>query len=168
MLLILGIGIGFISIAGWVTGNPSEATRHLSSIRLAPEFDPCNADCPDEECDSPGGPRHQFVPQAGDVEWTTDYEDPDTHAECVWAPSDCEMHGHETCGGGSEEEEDEIDALLLALETLEGPDLQRLVDRNPERLFWNPRRNSVQLWGCGQQVILSIQVSDDQADYLNN
>jgi len=166
VLLIIGIGIGLISIAGWVNGDPSEATTHLSGIRLAPEFGPCNADCPDEECHGHVGVGHQFVPQAGDVEWTTDYEDPDTHSECTWVPADCEAHGHEECGGG--EEEDDIDAVVLALETFHGPDLQRLLEQNPKRLFWNPERTSVQLWGCGQKVILSVQIDDAQAEYLND
>ena len=58
--------------------------------------------------------------------------------------------------------------MVLALQRLQGEDLQRLINRNPESLLWNAERQSVQLWGCGEQINVSIMLRDEQLESLTD
>ena len=74
------------------------------------------------------------------------------------------MHDHEMCE--PQEEEEDLDTVVLALESLDGSEVARFIRRYPERLFWNPERGSVQLWGCGETISVSILMTDEQIPAL--
>ncbi|MFC1574810.1 hypothetical protein ACFL3Z_01895 [Gemmatimonadota bacterium] len=92
-------------------------------------------------------------------------EEGESHG-CLYAYPECNTHycGHDEC----DKEEDDLDALVSAIETLQGPDLKRLIESDPERLLWNADRRSVQLLGCGGVIAASIILSDYQMEPFND
>lgn len=66
------------------------------------------------------------------------------------------------------QDEEDLDNLYVALTTLSGTDLQRLLAGNPERLAWNEKRLSVQLIGCEGRIQASIPLSSTQAASLSS
>ena len=165
MLVICGLAVGFLSVTAWVLGSAGESPYEVSMLLLtsAPSDcadDPCTADCGDDTCYNPEYEEHAYTAY-GDS-----WEQPEFSIHPCYLNSSCEgcEKNHEECGTSEEEEE----ALVLALETLQGEDLQRLINRNLESLLWNPERQSVQLWGCGEQINVSIMLRDEQLESLTD
>ena len=69
-LIFIALGIGMVSIAGWVNGVPGDPKTARSELRLGPVSEECEAVCPD--CGIPTQPGHEYVSQAGEVDWVLD------------------------------------------------------------------------------------------------
>lgn len=146
-LALSGLFIMSLSITAW---RPD-----LSNLILPPLGTECDCECT-ADCEI----KSQHAWQCGAAYDGWEESDAGQHG-CQTAS--CEFHQHEEC-----DEEENLDDLLMALSTLDGPDLQRLLDRNPDRLLWNTDRGAVQLLGCGEKVALSIHMSDQQVTSLDD
>ena len=165
MLVTIGLTIGLLSITAHVPADSEEASSDLSILLLSLPKDSCDAWGSDDEADCPttGRTEHVYLIVGAEEGWLIDG---DSHpCEALGCDHGGE-HFHTECETSKEEED--LDALFLAIETLRGPELQRLMERNPERLLWNAERRSVQLWGCGGQLAASIILSDDQVESLTD
>ena len=116
-----------------------------------------------ENCEHPPYDGHEFVSQIVDPD-AGEWVDGDNHA-CVSYRCDHFEHGHTECSSPHEEA---LNLLALALRTLDGPNLRRFMARNPDRLFWNPERASVQVWGCREGISLTVQITPDRAKCLSS
>ena len=163
---ILAMGIILVavtSMTAWVRGDSAPGESDLSMLVLAPLPDECNASCEDdaELCTIPHVERHEYETGPFQEGWEFDGEG---GYHCV--TGSCEGHGHTECDGGAEDDAALLNDLYLALATLEGADLRRLLVRNRERLRWNPERLSVQVLGCEGRVMTSVILSEHQGASL--
>jgi hypothetical protein len=149
--MVLGIFGVLISISAWRPVG--------TDLILAPLEDECECEC--QGCDFMD--QHAFQCGAAYEGWDL-RETTESKREHPCESISCGAHAHVEC----DPEEEDLDDLELALSHLDGPDLLRLLDQNPERLIWNVDRGSVQLWGCGEKIDLSVQMSTQQIAFLRD
>lgn len=158
-----GFAVVLLSVMGWGNAGSAADPTDVSMLILSPVDDTCEAQCLTEDCEHPTGGGHEYYNYTVDPELPEEWVEGDDQHPCT-ANSSCESHNHRTCGPPPEAEE--VNTLSLALARLQGPDLKRLIDRNPDRLIWNKDRRSVQLWGCGRRIVLSILLDGAQVRSL--
>lgn len=159
VLGITGAVIALLSMAAWNPG-PTRALSAPGGMFLLQQAD-CSAECVTDECE---GDNHAWI-TAGDYEGWVDDPEVSGH-ECTWGGQSCAGHQHEECGGGPSEED--LDRLLVALDTWEGAAIQELIDLNGTRVSWNQDRQAVQVRGCGGKIATSIGLADRQVRALND
>ena len=155
ILVLMGITVVFISITAWSPATSDGTPESLSELLFAPMDEDCSAECSTDGC----FPNQHYYEIYGVHEGWVD--------EGFGSPHPCQTGScgqHEECV--DQREEEDMEDLELALSTLDGNDLRRLIDRNAERLLWNAERTSVQLLGCTDQVQMSISLNDHQIDAL--
>ena len=158
-LVLVAVVIGSVFLTAFRPFGPEEAERALTGLLLPLGEDDCSAECvTTTECDEW---QHAWI-TAGVYEGWLD----NGGGHPCSSPSSCDAHRHSTCEAN--EEEENLDALEMALAGLSGQELLDLIDENPDRLLWNPDRGTIQLKGCWEMIDLSIQVSEGQAEAMND
>lgn len=151
-----GVLLVTVSVTAWSPANPERSPTAPADLVLSAQEEDCSAECSDDGC----FPTQHYYMTYGVHEGWID--------EGFGSSHPCETGScghHDECE--PQKEEADLEVLDLALQTLEGENLKRLLDRNPERLFWNASRSSVQLMGCGARVQMSIRLTVSQADALS-
>lgn len=151
----VALGVFLLGTAAWVGGGAAVRPSDFSALRVPVLA--CTGSCTDYQRDDPecstqtvGG--HEYFNSGGST-----YLDTETSEGCVLSFS-CASDGHTTCGI----QEEDLDAIELAVSTLRGPDLRRLIQGNREVMLWNQARHSVQVLGCGGGIVLSFLVHETQ------
>jgi len=164
VLVMFGVVTGVLTLTAGVSSASEGGPDKLSMLVLPPLGPECIAHC--EECElTPTQMGHEYYWVGVKVKDYLFDDDEDTSHDC--SSASCAGDFHEECNGGGGAEED-LEAVTLALKTLEGAHLQRLLERNPDRILWNSRRRLVQIMGCGEQIILSVQMKAQQAVALSD